>query len=122
MELGTLNIFKDSSVLYNVIITDNAAKQIISLSNKDFDIKGIRLKIYYSGCAGLIYKMEIVKVVIESDLRFSHMGSILYVSLNDIEFINGIKIDYVINKFSSMFTFNNPKASRFCRCGKSFNI
>ncbi|WDI78611.1 iron-sulfur cluster assembly accessory protein [Candidatus Purcelliella pentastirinorum] len=122
MELSTLNISENCSVLYNVVITDNAAKQIILLSNRDFNIKGIRLKVSHSGCAGLIYKMDVVKVLIESDLSFCHMGATLYVSLSDIEFINGIKVDYVINEFSSMFTFNNPKASRFCGCGKSFNI
>lgn len=107
---------------YNITITDNAAKQIISLSKKNSNVKGVKLKIIYSGCAGLTYKMELVKIIIKNDLKFCWMGAILYVSLNDIKFINGIKIDYVIDKFSSMFVFSNPKALSLCGCGKSFNI
>ena len=37
-------------------------------------------------------------------------------------FLVGSEMDYVIDKLSSRFVFNNPNEKSTCGCGESFNI
>ncbi|VFP88610.1 Protein SufA [Candidatus Erwinia haradaeae] len=103
-------------------MTNRAVKQITRLVNKDPEIKGIQLDIKTSGCAGLSYRMNLVKDFSESDLIFTYNGISLFVPIRAMPYIDGTEVDYVRIGLNHMFKFNNPQAQNSCGCGESFAI
>ncbi|WP_269472368.1 Fe-S cluster assembly scaffold SufA [Candidatus Erwinia haradaeae] len=103
-------------------LTNRAVKQIIHLSKRDPDIKGVQLDIKSSGCAGLTYAMKLVKDSSENDLIFTHDGASLFVPVRAMPYIDGTEVDYVRIGLNHMFKFNNPQANNSCGCGESFAI
>lgn len=105
-----------------ITLTDKAIKQIIYLSSKYPNVKGIKLGVKKSGCAGLGYTMEIVKTPNQKDLKFSYQGANLYVSKTSMPYIDGTEVDYAYDGLNQSFKFKNPKSQHFCGCGESFSI
>lgn len=103
-------------------LTDSAAHQIIALAAGDPNVKGLRLGVKQSGCAGFGYTMDMVKEPAEDDLVFTHEGAHLFVPLQAMPFIDGTEVDYVREGLNQIFKFNNPKAQHACGCGESFGI
>lgn len=103
-------------------ITDNAARQILYLISKDPLMKGLKLSIKISGCAGFSYVMKLIKQELSDDLHFFHQGANIYVSTKDMPYIDGTEIDYVYEGLNQIFKFNNPKSQHTCGCGESFGI
>jgi len=105
-----------------IIITKNAATQIIKLMQKNLRAKGLRLSVKSSGCADFTYVLDIVELPDKDDLMFEYQTAKLYVPLKAMPFIDGTKIDYVREGLNHIFKFDNPKAQHSCGCGESFGI
>lgn len=103
-------------------ITNKAAKQIVFIMSKNPEIKGIKLKIKKTGCAGLGYEMELVNTNNYKDLKFSYLGANLYIETSSMIYIDGTEIDYINDGLNQSFKFNNPKSQHNCGCGESFSI
>ncbi len=103
-------------------LTASAAHHIVTLMAKDPHIKGIRLGVKQSGCAGLGYTLALVTEPDSNDLLYTQDGARLYVPVKAMPFIDGTEVDYVHVGLSQIFKFNNPKADRACGCGESFGI
>ncbi len=112
----------DDFVWKGLTLTDSAARHIIALAEKDPLIKGLKLGVKQSGCAGFGYTMELVKELAEDDLQFFHQGATLFVPLQAMPFIDGTEVDFVREGLNQMFKFNNPKAQHACGCGESFGV
>ncbi|QCI15813.1 iron-sulfur cluster assembly accessory protein [Buchnera aphidicola] len=111
----------------SISITKNAIKQILFLINLDSDNKGIRLGIKKSGCAGFRYTMKLVKnsEIIKQDRKeivFFYKNVYIYISTQEIPFLEGVQIDFVKNNINTVFKFHNAKLDKFCGCGESFAI
>lgn len=114
---------KNSKFIWKGIkLTDQAAKQIIFICSKNSQIKGLKLGIKTSGCAGFKYIIETVIQPNKDDIKFSYHEANLYVSPNSMPYIDGIEIDYVKDGLNQLFKFNNPKSQHLCGCGESFSI
>lgn len=111
-----------------ISITDSAIKQILFLINLDSNNEGIKLGIKKSGCAGFRYTMKLVKnskLKKEKDkntISFFYKKILIYISLKEMPFLEGIKIDFVKNNINKIFKFYNSKLDNFCGCGESFSI
>ncbi|MGK2946836.1 MAG: Fe-S cluster assembly scaffold SufA [Candidatus Malihini olakiniferum] len=103
-------------------LTARAAQQILRLIQSDETVKGLRLGIKRSGCAGFSYVLDLVSAPDASDLVFEHEGAHLYVPLKAMSFIDGTELDYVREGLNYIFKFNNPKAQNTCGCGESFGV
>ncbi len=112
----------DEYVWKGLTLTDSAAKQIIALAAGDPEIKGLRLGVKTSGCAGFGYTMDMVKDPQQNDLVYSHNGALLFVPLQAMPYIDGTEVDYVREGLNQIFKFNNPKAQHACGCGESFGV
>ena len=80
---------------------------------------GLRLAVRRGGCAGWQYEMQVAEPeqgdeVIEKD------GARLIVAADSLERLAGCEIDYSDELSDAGFKVNNPKASRSCGCGISF--
>lgn len=103
-------------------LTESAAKQILNLAAQDPEVKGLRLGVKQSGCAGFGYVMDLVKAPVDDDLQFSYFGATLFVPLQAMPFVDGTEVDYVREGLNQIFKFNNPKAQHACGCGESFGV
>lgn len=112
----------DDFVWQGLTLTESAAKQVLRLIEQDPDVKGLKLSIKQSGCAGFGYIMDLVKEPASDDLQFSHHGATLFVPLQAMPFIDGTEVDYVREGLNQIFKFNNPKAQHACGCGESFGV
>ncbi|RWR03517.1 iron-sulfur cluster assembly scaffold protein [[Pantoea] beijingensis] len=112
----------DDFVWKGLTLTDSAAQQIIALSAKDPHVKGLRLGVKQSGCAGFGYVMDLVKEPADDDLLYSHQGATLFVPLQAMPFVDGTEVDFVREGLNQIFKFNNPKAQHACGCGESFGV
>ncbi|CAL4319601.1 iron-sulfur cluster assembly accessory protein [Buchnera aphidicola] len=111
-----------------IYITDNAAKQILFLISLNKENKGIKIGIKKSGCAGFRYTMklvkhkEVIKKQKSTDILFKCKNIKVYISLQEIVFLDGIKIDFIKDNINSIFKYYNPRIEKFCGCGESFSI
>ncbi len=119
---STASFSPDDYVWKGLTITDSAAKQIITLAAGDAQVKGLRLGVKTSGCAGFGYTMDLIKAPATDDLVFSRNGANLYVPLQAMPFIDGTEVDFVREGLNQIFKFNNPKAQHACGCGESFGV
>lgn len=103
-------------------LTEAAAKQILTLVEQDPAVKGLKLGVKQSGCAGFGYVMDLVKEPADDDLQFEQFGATLFVPLQAMPFVDGTELDYVREGLNQIFKFNNPKAQHACGCGESFGV
>ncbi|AXF75964.1 Fe-S cluster assembly scaffold SufA [Erwinia tracheiphila] len=123
MSSATTDSFSpDDFIWKGLTITDSAARQIISLAVSDPEIKGLKLGVKTSGCAGFGYTMDLIKNPADDDLVYTHQGATLYVPLQAMPFIDGTEVDFVREGLNQIFKFNNPKAQHACGCGESFGV
>lgn len=118
----TASFSPDDYVWKGLTLTDSAARQIITLAAGDAEVKGLRLGVKTSGCAGFGYTMDLIKQPEGDDLVFTHQGASLFVPLQAMPFIDGTEVDFVREGLNQIFKFNNPKAQHACGCGESFGV
>ncbi|AIX51012.1 MULTISPECIES: Fe-S cluster assembly scaffold SufA [Pantoea] len=112
----------DDFVWKGLTLTESAAKQILTLVEQDPEVKGLKLSVKQSGCAGFGYVMDLVKEPADDDLQFEQFGAKLFVPLQAMPFVDGTELDYVREGLNQIFKFNNPKAQHACGCGESFGV
>ncbi|QIQ41730.1 MAG: iron-sulfur cluster assembly accessory protein [Buchnera aphidicola (Microlophium carnosum)] len=118
----------NQNIWNNILITNNAIKQILFLINLNSDNIGIRLSVKKSGCAGFRYTMKLVKSSDfkkekdKKEISFFYKNILVYIYSKDIPFLAGVTIDFVKNNINQIFKFYNSKLENFCGCGESFSI
>ena len=80
----------------------------------------IRISISTKGCSGLSYSFDIVDCAEPSDQKYFIKDLNIYIDSKALIFICGTRIDFVEDKISAGFVFNNPNEKGKCGCGKSF--
>lgn len=118
--VGTFSL--DDNVWQGVTLTDSAAKQVKTLVTQDPEVKGLKLSVKQSGCAGFAYVLDLTKQPDSDDVLFEHDGAHLYIPLKAMPFIDGTEVDFVREGLNQIFKFNNPKAQHACGCGESFGL
>lgn len=105
-----------------ISITENAAKQIKKQLEKRGTGLGLKLGVKKSGCSGLAYTLEYAETLTEQDRVFEQQGVKIIVNQTDIEYLNGIELDYRREGINEAFKFNNPNVVGTCGCGESFSV
>jgi len=99
-------------------ITEQAARQLREIAAEKGS-SGLRLAVEKGGCAGLQYAMSLGgpqpgDVVTERD------GAMVAIDPESTSQLDGCTIDYSDGLTGAGFRIINPKASRSCGCGTSF--
>lgn len=102
-------------------ISYHAEKQIYKLIQKE-NKKGIKLGVKKSGCAGMKYYMEPIKIIRDTDISFISKKILILIHFQHILMLDGIEIDFVKKGINYIFQFKNEKIKNFCGCGESFDI
>ena len=99
-------------------LTPSAVKKIKRLL-KD---KPEHVGVWTRGCNGLSYTLEYTKTKGDSDEEVIQDGVRVFIEKKAQLTLLGTEMDYVEDKLSSEFVFNNPNIKGTCGCGESFNI
>ena len=104
-----------------VTITDRAAAQIAKLMAKDGH-QGLRIGVKKGGCAGMEYTMTWAEAQDKFDEVVEDKGVKILIEPMAIMYLLGTEMDYVQDKLSFGFVFNNPNQQSACGCGESVNL
>jgi iron-sulfur cluster assembly protein len=100
-------------------VSDAAAAQLRLLSAEQSPGSHLRLAVERGGCAGLSYLMA-WDTPKDGDRCFGSEGAGVIVDPSSMEFVSGSTIDYCDDLAGAGFRILNPRATRSCGCGTSF--
>ena len=104
-------------------LTPKAIERIRYLVNQSSSQDNIlRIGIEKGGCAGLTYSMDYISEIKEGDEIVDQDDIRVVIDPKAIRYLLGTEMDYVEDKFSSGFKFNNPNEVSACGCGESVEI
>lgn len=104
-------------------LTEAAAQRIkILLEGREKPSYGIRIGLRSKGCSGLSYTLEFADEKGPYDEVVEAHGVKVLIDPKAIMFILGSQMDFVEDKLSSGFVFQNPNEKGRCGCGESFHV
>jgi len=86
------------------------------------DPKLIRVGVKNKGCSGLSYHLEYIDKPEKFDEEVVQDGVRVLIDSKALFSIIGSEMDWVEDKLSARFVFNNPNIKEQCGCGESFSI
>ncbi|KAH0628218.1 hypothetical protein JD844_009090 [Phrynosoma platyrhinos] len=102
--------------------TPSAVNKIKQLLKDKPDHVGVKVGVRTRGCNGLSYTLEYTKSKGDSDEEVVQDGVRVFIEKKAQLTLLGTEMDYIEDKLSSEFVFNNPNIKGTCGCGESFNI
>ena len=106
-----------------ITLTNRAAERMQAImQNADEDFIGVRIGVKNGGCAGMEYTLDYATEKEALDEVVEDRGVTILIDPKAILFLLGTQVDYVTEKLSSRFTFNNPNQTDACGCGESVTI
>uniref|UniRef100_A0A2I3HNI7 Iron-sulfur cluster assembly 1 homolog, mitochondrial n=1 Tax=Nomascus leucogenys TaxID=61853 RepID=A0A2I3HNI7_NOMLE len=103
-------------------LTPSAVNKIKQLLKDKREHVGVKVGVRTRGCNGLSYALEYTKTKGDSDEEVIQDGIRVFIEKKAQLTLLGTEMDYVEDKLSSEFVFNNPNIKGICGCGESFNI
>ena len=104
-------------------LTEAAAdrvKELVAASGSP--TAGLRVGVGKGGCAGMEYTMEFVDAPGKFDETVEDRGVKIYIDAKAVLYLLGTEMDYVTDKMSAKFVFNNPNQTSACGCGESITL
>ncbi len=106
-----------------VTLTDIAASRMRDImENADEAFIGVKIGVKNGGCAGMEYTMDYATETGPLDEVVEENGIKILIDPKAILFLIGTQIDFVTEKLSQRFVFNNPNQTDACGCGESVTI
>ena len=106
-----------------VSLTDAAASRVKEImANADEAYVGVRVGVKNAGCAGMEYTMDYATEKGAIDEVVEDKGVTIFIDPAAVLFLLGSTVDYVVDKLSAKFVFDNPNQTDACGCGESVNI
>jgi iron-sulfur cluster assembly protein len=106
-----------------VSLSDAAAEKIKAImASTDRPFEAVRVGVKNGGCAGMSYTMEYADTVNPLDEVVEDKGVKVLIDPKAVLFLLGTQMDYVSDKLSAQFVFNNPNQTSACGCGESVAI
>nr|XP_008161381.2 iron-sulfur cluster assembly 1 homolog, mitochondrial [Chrysemys picta bellii] len=121
-ELSPLVVMQESLKGASKRTTPSAVHKIKQLLKDKPDHVGVKVGVRTRGCNGLSYTLDYTKTKGDSDEEVVQDGVRVFIEKKAQLTLLGTEMDYVEDKLSSEFVFNNPNIKGTCGCGESFNI
>jgi iron-sulfur cluster assembly accessory protein len=106
----------------DVTLTQNAAKRVAWIAQRQAKPPILRLAVDGGGCAGFTYKFELAERADQDDAVAETDGVKLVVDPISLDLVRGSAVDFVENLGGAAFRVTNPNAQSGCGCGSSFSV
>ena len=106
----------------DIILTQNAAKRIAWIAERQSKPAILRLAVDGGGCAGFTYKFELAEAPGADDEVTETDGVKLVVDPISLDLVRGSAVDFVEDLGGAAFKVTNPNAQSGCGCGSSFSV
>ncbi len=105
-----------------ISLTENAAKRVAWIAERQHKPAILRLAVDGGGCAGFTYKFELAEVADDEDAIAETDGVKLVVDPVSLDLVRGSAVDFVEDLGGAAFKVTNPNAQSGCGCGSSFSV
>ena len=105
-----------------ITLTENAARRIAWIAERQRKPAILRLAVDGGGCAGFTYKFELADEAEGDDTVAQTDGVTLVVDPMSLELVKGSAVDFVEDLGGAAFRVTNPNAQSGCGCGSSFSV
>lgn len=105
-----------------LILTQAAVSRVKELLKNEPDMIGLKIGVKQRGCNGMSYTLDYVNKKEKFDEEVQQDGVKILIDSKAQMTILGTEMDFVEDKLSSEFVFNNPNIKGTCGCGESFNL
>ena len=105
-----------------IMLTENAAKRVAWIAERQRKPAILRLAVDGGGCAGFTYKFELADDQQSDDAVTETDGVKLVVDPASLELVKGSAVDFVEDLGGAAFRVTNPNAQSGCGCGSSFSV
>jgi len=105
-----------------LVLTPSAVSRIQTLLELNPEASAIKIGVKTRGCNGLSYTLDFAKDKAKFDEEVLQDGVKVFIDRKAQLTLLGTEMDFVENKLSAEFVFNNPNIKGTCGCGESFNI
>ena len=106
----------------DIILTENAAKRVAWIAERQSKPAILRLAVDGGGCAGFTYKFELAEAPDAEDEVTETDGVKLVVDPISLDLVRGSAVDFVEDLGGAAFKVTNPNAQSGCGCGSSFSV
>jgi iron-sulfur cluster insertion protein len=106
----------------DIILTENAAKRVAWIAERQSKPAILRLAVDGGGCAGFTYKFDLAETQESDDIVVETDGVKLVVDPISLELLKGSAVDFVEDLGGAAFRVTNPNAQSGCGCGSSFSV
>ncbi|XP_023022379.1 iron-sulfur cluster assembly 1 homolog MagR [Leptinotarsa decemlineata] len=105
-----------------LVLTPAATKRIKDILKDKNQYVGLKIGVRQRGCNGLSYTLDYAEKKDKMDEEVVQDGVRVFIDKKAQLTLLGTEMDYVENKLSSEFVFNNPNIKGTCGCGESFSV
>ncbi|KAJ0179982.1 hypothetical protein K1T71_004573 [Dendrolimus kikuchii] len=107
-----------------LVLTPSAVKKIKEIMSKEEaqGFVGLKVGVRQRGCNGLSYTLDYAKSKDKLDEEVKQDGVTIIIDKKAQLTLLGTEMDFVEDKLSAEFVFNNPNIKGTCGCGESFSI
>ena len=106
----------------DISLTQNAAKRVAWIAERQSKPAILRLAVDGGGCAGFTYKFELADQAESDDEIAETDGVKLVVDPVSLDLVRGSAVDFVEDLGGATFKVLNPNAQSGCGCGSSFSV
>ena len=106
----------------DIFLTQNAAKRVAWIAERQSKPAVLRLAVDGGGCAGFTYKFDLADGPEAQDTVAETDGVKLVVDPLSLELVKGSAVDFVEDLGGAAFKVTNPNAQSGCGCGSSFSV
>ncbi|XP_031788388.1 iron-sulfur cluster assembly 1 homolog, mitochondrial isoform X2 [Nasonia vitripennis] len=105
-----------------LVLTSNAVNKIKEILKDKPEYIGLKVGVRQRGCNGLSYTLDYATDKSKLDEEVVQDGVRVIIDRKAQLSLLGTEMDYIENKLSSEFVFNNPNIKGTCGCGESFSV
>jgi iron-sulfur cluster assembly accessory protein len=106
----------------SITLTENAARRVAAIAERQGKPAMLRLSVDGGGCAGFTYKFALADEI-EADDTIAETGGVkLLVDAMSLELVQDSAVDFVEDLGGAAFKVQNPNAASGCGCGSSFSV
>lgn len=103
-------------------LTPTAVNQIKHLMRENPAMRGLKIGVKTRGCSGLSYTLDYSNDKGKFDEEINQDGACVFIDSKAMLTLLGTEMDFVDEKLSQGFVFNNPNIKGTCGCGESFRL